>query len=386
MIFSTPILEDDYWRYFWDGAVTANGLNPYQEAPQTFIDGLDGTAPQVPGFERLAREGHATLLRVNHPSLRTIYPPLAQAAFAAAHAISPWNLTAWRIVLLLCDLATMALLLRVLRLLNLPSGWSSVYWLNPLLINTGFNAVHMDLLVFPFVLASLLLALHRKYEWGVCVLACAAGVKVWPVLLIPFLLRPLVPSPRRLLLSIGAAISILMFLAWPILLSGLDPASGFTTYARRWEMNDAAFMALLAAIRWVSAQTGADAFAPLIARLLTAALVIVWVIRLAWRPALDGRALVRRMLSAVAALFLLSPTQFPWYSLWILPLLAIQPRLSLSLFTVLLPLYHLRFYFVERDLAAVFDFGVVWAEYLPVWILLAWEARGGCRIAEGRDP
>ena len=26
---SEPILEDDYQRYLWDGAVTASGLNPY---------------------------------------------------------------------------------------------------------------------------------------------------------------------------------------------------------------------------------------------------------------------------------------------------------------------------------------------------------------------
>ena len=34
MFGSTPILEDDHFRYLWDGGVLANGFNPYQYAPQ----------------------------------------------------------------------------------------------------------------------------------------------------------------------------------------------------------------------------------------------------------------------------------------------------------------------------------------------------------------
>jgi len=69
----------------------------------------------------------------------------------------------------------------------------------------------------------------------------------------------------------------------------------------------------------------------------------------------------------------LSPTQFPWYAIWMLPLLALRPRLSLLLLMVLLSLYHLRYYFDARDTVAVFDNWLVWGEYVPVWALLVWE-------------
>jgi hypothetical protein len=59
-----------------------------------------------------------------------------------------------------------------------------------------------------------------------------------------------------------------------------------------------------------------------------------------------------------------------------LPLLALRPRLSLMLLTVVLPLYRLRFYFAARGAAGVFDNGIVWLEYAPVWGLLLWEAVG----------
>ena len=85
----------------------------------------------------------------------------------------------------------------------------------------------------------------------------------------------------------------------------------------------------------------------------------------------------RRFLWPIAALYLFSPTQFPWYSLWILPFLAIQPQRSLLLLTALLPLYYLRYFFAARGLVEVHDMGIVWLEFVPVWCLLIWEGYRG---------
>ena len=82
---------DDYRRYLWDGAVTANGLNPYAHSPED-VARRDVGDPQ---WRRLAQRGQATLTAINHPHLRTIYPPAAQGAFALAYRISPFSLTAW---------------------------------------------------------------------------------------------------------------------------------------------------------------------------------------------------------------------------------------------------------------------------------------------------
>ena len=44
LIPSSPILEDDFYRYLWDGAVTANEFNPYVYSPQDVIEkNPDGT-------------------------------------------------------------------------------------------------------------------------------------------------------------------------------------------------------------------------------------------------------------------------------------------------------------------------------------------------------
>ncbi|MDA0578699.1 MAG: hypothetical protein O3B24_11450, partial [Verrucomicrobia bacterium] len=374
MLASTPVLEDDYWRYLWDGAVVAHGQNPYAHAPQSFLAANESPEVSLSAFDPLVRDGHSVLERINHPSLRTIYPPLAQAAFALAHLLAPWSVTAWRLVLIGFDTATLALLVCLLRELRRPPLWAAIYWWNPLLIQQSVNAAHMDVLALPFVLGALLLALRGKSVRGIALMSLAVGVKVWPVVLLPFLFRPLSATPRRFAAGAMVAVPILALVTWPAVQGFLNPASGFAAYAERWEMNDALFMALLYGIRLLLGWVGSPEFASPIARLVCTGLLGLWVGWLAWRPAASTIDLPERMLLAIAMVFLLSPAQFPWYSIWMLPFLALRPRLSLMLLFVLLSLYGLRFHFDARDRVAIFDHGIVWLEYVPVWGLLAWEA------------
>jgi hypothetical protein len=138
-------------------------------------------------------------------------------------------------------------------------------------------------------------------------------------------------------------------------------------------MNDAFFMLVLWGVNFVLKTMGVLAGqGKLIARILVFLLLAIWIAWLARRES-KGADLFERCLLVVAAVFLLSPTQFPWYYVWLVPLLAIRPRTSLLLLTALLPLYYLRFYFRARDQVGIFDYGIVWLEFVPVWFLLIWE-------------
>ena len=371
---STPIQEDDYYRYLWDGAVTASGINPYSHSPREALEaGEDAQAP-LPGLRELADSSGVVAKRINHPELRTIYPPTAQGAFAPAHWLRPWSLPAWRAILFLFDVATLYILILILRSLKLPLSLALIYWWNPILIKEIFNSGHMDLIALPFMLGAILAALRGRHLAGAASLALAVGAKLWPIVLAPLLLRPLIKKPGRLVAAVCvfAALGGAMFL--PVYLGGLDGDSGFTAYGQRWELNDALFMLIVWGSKYfmqiVGWEGGAEQFA---ARVIVAALLAVWIGSLARRESTDGQDLCERCLLAVAALFLLSPTQFPWYYIWMLPLLAIRPRASLLSLTVLLPLYYLRFYFGARDGVGIFDNGIVWIEYAPVWLLLIWE-------------
>ena len=160
----------------------------------------------------------------------------------------------------------------------------------------------------------------------------------------------------------------------PMLWGGLESDSGLFAYAATWEMNDALFMLVLwagQALLW-SVNAPLD-LAPFLARAAVAVLLIAYVLHMARISGKDESLVPAALLLITAALFFLSPTQFPWYGLWILPFLTLSPRKPLLLLTPLLSLFYLRPVLQDLDLAYFHDFGVVWVQFLPVLVLLLLE-------------
>jgi hypothetical protein len=367
---SEPILEDDYQRYLWDGAVTASGENPYAVSPQAARQLGDGST-----LDRLAAEAGPVARRINHPEIKTIYPPVAQAAFALAHSIRPFSLSSWRALLLLCDLATLALILTLLRETGRSPLWSALYWWNPLVIKELFNSAHMDAVVLPLVLLALLLAARRREIGAAASLAFAAGAKIWPVLLLPLLLRPLATRPLKL--ACALAIFCLLIVLWvaPVVLAGLDASSGFAAYLAEWQTNSALFPALKHGTAALFGTLGlSDAVAGVTVRVAIALTLAGIAIGLSRKPIAGADDLVGRASFLVAALVLLSPAQFPWYAVWIAPFLAFRPWAGFLILTATAPLYYMSFYFVAAGEPEVFRRYVVWIIWVPVWAALILEA------------
>jgi len=393
---SQPMLEVDFYRYLWDGGVVARGFNPYAYRPKDIVDGHAGSAAAPAGLVGLGKDSSPLVRRVHYPHIRTVYPPVAQAAFALAYWIHPWGLDAWRLVVFGLDVATLALLWRLLARAKAPLFMVAVYWWNPIVVKEFYNPAHMDIVALPFAVGAVLLASDRKYLRSAAALAVGVGAKIWPVLLLPILLRPLLRRPLRLLAAVlvfGVLLTVIYlpvaeseFLIRPRLSSAgteARPDSGFLAYGQRWEMNDALFMLLLWQTKFLVEKLELVAVnAGVLARCLVAVILGLVVLALSWKPWTDADGLCERCLWAVAAAFLLSPTQFPWYFIWFVPFLAVRPWVSLLLLTALLPVYYLRFYFAHvLDNVALFDHWVVWIEFVPVWIVLGVEVVVRCRVS-----
>lgn len=362
---ATPILENDFYRYLWDGAVAAQGSSPYTYSPEQIAQ-RDASVPDE--LLELADRSESVITEINHPYLRTIYPPMAQAFFTAAHWISPFDIRGLRVVWLGLDLAVLALLMLMHRTSAQRPFALAVYWLNPLLIKEVFNAGHMELVLVLAMLATFALAQRGRHRTSGLMLGLATGAKLWPAMWLPLLLRA---GPRSCRNAAGVtsvfAITVGLF-ALPIVLARLDPSSGFTAYAQRWQMNDSAYLIIHAAAELLTPD-----HAQLLARATVAAILLAIMAYLLRRSPAGPDALIRNATILTAALFLFSPTQFPWYYLWLLPLLTFQPLWSLLALTVVLPAYYLRFYFDAIGHAAWYDYGVVWIEFVPIWLWLAWE-------------
>lgn len=367
---SEPMLEDDYQRYLWDGAVTASGLNPYAATPASALK----SAPDTP-LGILSAQSGFVLQRVNHPHLTTIYPPFAQAAFAIAHMLAPWSLTAWRGVLLIADGVIVVLLITLLKRTGRSPLYAALYWLNPLVLKEGFNSAHMEPLLLALVLLVLWLSVQRRPFAAVLALSLATAVKLWPVLLLPLIVRPLIGDIRRLAIAVAVFSAVTATLVWPLAAGGLSEASGLRAYAENWKTNSALFPLLENAAAWALPLLGVNG--------ITAALAIKAVLATglgavalhqARAPILSTQDILQRAGLIVAALVLVSPAQYPWYLLWLVPFLAFRPIPGFLLLGATIPLYYASFHFAARETLETAGPVIVALIWLPVWGLLFWQA------------
>lgn len=373
LFFTRPILEDDYYRYLWEGGVTANGYNPYSYTPDDVMWSEGHDVPKE--LVHLSDDAGTVADRVNHSNLGTVYPPVAQGAFAVAHLIAPWNIHAWKFVLLVCDIATFVVLLKILTLCQLPKAQSLIYWWNPILLKETYNSAHMEMVILPFLMLGVYWLIQAKVYRSGLALGAAVATKLWPVLVIPILLRANPACPKRSMIALALASAVLVTLLSPMMWAiSLGERSGFVAYGESWEMNDALYMT----IEWMvtKASTPFNVFDDTIeqwSRYVVGGLVLMWLGVLLRKPCTDVSDLFNRLVLLLGFFFMMSPTQFPWYFLWILPFLTLSPRPSLLLLSVMLPMYYLKFYYSAMHNVFFFHNRLVWVEYAPVLLYSAYE-------------
>ena len=360
---STPIYEDDWNRYLWDGAVTAQGTNPYQYPPEaTFAVHFD--APNdLKDLQVLAVENDNFTGRINNPNLTTIYPPVAMGVFTLAALIKPFSLDALRGLYILIELGGLWVLFKALRAYGREPFWALLYWLNPMLIYSVYNAGHMDIILAPLLLGALYLAKQRPL-WASWVLGLAAAVKIWPLILGPVLLRG---HRQSLWIYVGGGIIMglmALILLSPMLLS-LGENSGLQAYAGGWLRSSFVFGYIEAGLSFTGENAGR------LARLLVAALLTALALWLAFKRTADDKVMPAYLMLIPLCLFILSPTGYPWYVLWFLPFLPFLPLYGAALLTVTVTLYYARYAMGERDIYDLYSSYLIPLQFgLPIIILL----------------
>jgi hypothetical protein len=362
---TSTVLEDDWYRYLWDGAVTAKGYNPYTYNPADVME-KKSTVPDE--LINLSNESGEIIKNINHPIVRTIYPPVAQIFFTTSYIIAPWKLLGWKLILLIGDLILLFFTIKILQNLKLPLTFAAIYWLNPIVLHEFFNAAHMDLFVLLFVMMSVYFFLKDKTIISTILLALAVGIKLWPLIIIPFILRKIWKDKKQIvthLLLFGILIAVIFI---PVFLAGLDDSLGFIKYAARWENNSVFYESLKIFLNSVN-----DFFylgiscATCITRWIVGLIIISLIIFLLRKQIINNFDFLDKIFLALAVLFLISPTQFPWYYTWIVPFLVVRPRLSFLLYPILLPLYQLNY----------LSGYLVYVQHVPIIILFLYEIKKG---------
>ncbi len=411
LLFSTPIQEVDIYRYIWDGAVLAGGENPYRFTPHQ-VRRAD-VSPEVPAsLARLAQLRDScpalrlALERIQYAQFPTVYPPVSQAAFVLPEsALGPdatldQHIVLMKLVFVVFDLGTLAVVIGLLRMSGKPLGWTLAYAWCPLVLKEFANSGHLDSLAILLTMLSLFAAARGSFTpasrsvwttiwWlisAVC-LALAVGAKFYPIVLGPLWLGTAFHRLgwRRGLVPLAFFCLLCMALCFPMFVSqdrdsaefSHDPSRGLKTFLRQWEMNDFFFSLVKHNLQsapnrpdpepwfvvlpedarqqveevgaswlnvWLDVEPHEVGF--MLARLLTSVIILVIACCLALfaRQATEPADWLRRAFLTLAWFWMLLPTQNPWYWLWALPLVAFARQRAWLLVGGFAPLYYLRFW------------------------------------------
>jgi hypothetical protein len=392
----------DYNRYLWDGAVLAHGQNPYQYTPEEILKQGKGDATirslvKLKGsgaFDHVAYTGGDILDRFNHPDQRTPYPPLAQAFFALGHLITPFNLTGWRVVLMLFDALAALAVLSLLRSSKLPVVWWAAYLWNPIVIQETYIDAHLEMVVAAGLIAFAWCLCRKKFITSAVILAAAAAVKIWPAALILFILRPAWRQKVQLLLALAVFAVVAAALLLPQrFATGPTKTEGVGTYLWSSHDNQGAHQLCDKAEGYLRDQVPAiqnlghrfeqllhlrdhsDVLARIFGYLLPWLAFLTW---MALRPWQNSYQLCFNMGLAMLMFWLLAPTNYPWYFTTVLVFGAVTKRPALLLWSCTLTLTHL---LMGADFLPHNHFWafvaqhnlIIWTVHLPIWILLILE-------------
>ncbi|MEW2492388.1 glycosyltransferase 87 family protein [Streptomyces nodosus] len=183
-----PRTSDDMYRYAWDGRVQAAGVSPYAyppDAPQLARlrdPWLFPTGTACLEWDLHAGAGLCT--RINRPSERTIYPPVAEGWFLLVHAVSPagGRHKPLQIAGAVLAVATTVALLLVQRRRSGDARRVALWAWCPAVPFAAVNDAHVDTLGALFTVAALGTAAGARRG---ALFGAAIAVKLLPVLALP---------------------------------------------------------------------------------------------------------------------------------------------------------------------------------------------------------
>jgi hypothetical protein len=334
-------ISDDLYRYAWDGRLQAAGVDPYRYAPD---------APQLARFRdswlwpdaaECGRLHKATITsdpahactRINRPSVRTIYPPAAEAYFLATHELSgPSRDHSLQLDAAILSAGLAGLLAFGLRRTGRDPLAVAYYSFGPLAGLDIAADAHVDVLAAVFGVSAILLASLRPRaptRTGL-VLGIAIAVKLYPVLLLPALLRR-ETGRRGALRLVAAAAGVLVLGYLPHVIAVGSHVLGYLPGYLHEENYDSGVRFLLLGLLGLG-----DSVTKLLAVAVIGAAIVVVGVRSARglsTPAEGALALL------VTAFLVVTPSQ-PWYALLLVCVSILTGRLEwIAVATAAYPLY-----------------------------------------------
>lgn len=371
-IVAIPNLSQDFYRFIWDGRMILEGFNPFLFTPESFIS--SGNIPVEQG--QLLYDGMG-ILNGGH---FTNYPPINQLCFVLAALFSGKSILGsamvFRVIIVAADLGILYFGKRLLQALNIPEKNIFWYLLNPFIIIELTGNLHFEGVMLFFLIWSLYLLHHKKWQWAALIFACSISVKLIPLMFLPLLFyyfRKDNDSQLELkkLLGFYAIVGVVTLVLFAPFFS-TEFLNNYTQTVALWFQNfefNASIYYLLREIGY--SLTGYNEI-KLIGKVLPI-LVILYTLWLGlYKKSKDTTSLVRNMLLAFAIYLLLSTTVHPWYIATLL-LLSIFTNYKFPLvWSFVIILSYLAYLNINKADKSE-NLWIVFIEYVVVYGVFIWE-------------
>jgi SAM-dependent methyltransferase len=310
-----PTLSDDGFRYLWDGILQIHNINPYLYLPSDVT---------LAGYqESELYEG------INSKYYYSVYPPASQLIFwlggIGAAGIS-WE-AGWYVIKITFVALEVAGLWAASRLVA--PRYLVIYAWHPLSIIEGAGQAHTDVAMVGAILLCIFAYRRGLNNIAVAAITVAGWFKLYPFLLLPFLLN------RVGWKNVWVAL-VLSALLWAPYATTVVPnriMSSLALYTQLFEFNAGPYYTL----KWVGyTLTGSDVgkvIGPILQKIFAILAIAIWGVHTIHRSAISWIWLL-----VIGLLWATATTVHPWYLLGVLALvpfvLESHPGTSARLYSV----------------------------------------------------
>ncbi len=370
---SNLILENDCYRYVLDGQMIVDGKNPYEHSPEYIKNNLDDFLEN----KKHIAKANLLLSRIGYPEISTIYPPIAQYAFAIGSFLTPWKWFGQRLIFLFFDISTMFLIIHVLKLLKKPLNWVIIYAWNPLILKEVANSAHLDSLVSFSLLLWVSMSIYwlqKKHAiWLILAsIAYAAAIlaKLYPLIFLPigisFVIRHQKNMQSILLFLFGISATLVMGYL-PFLDVGVDQLTyGLRMYNKEWIQNEGAFYLVQLACEKLSLNSTIPNDR-LVSNLIVGMIAVYLSIKLNVAKNNDGFSLIYAIQITLLFWFLFLPAVFPWYLISLIAISALNPKIWVIIISGVTFSYYFSFLISYRDYPDHYRIVIQLTEHIIIW-------------------
>lgn len=230
LVFSTPNLSDDFYRFIWDGRLSQMGISPFLITPEDWINGQGCGKSE---FEDI-------FLQLNSKGYYSVYPPLLQALFYLA--VWPGfkfqgSIILLKLFLFCFETISIFLIPRVLAKFNLRPNRGLWYLLNPLIIIELVGNLHFEAIAISFFLMALLSFYDRKVIQTALWMSFSVATKLLPIIFAPILFFRTNRYLRKKFIFFLAIFLAIFFIPLYLDSTYLNFFKSFTLYFNRFEFN-----------------------------------------------------------------------------------------------------------------------------------------------------